>query len=57
MDNEKQYFYDYLIKMLSIAKIGLTYSRDGYALVDYKEIQNLTQKTLNNFLNILNMFL
>lgn len=51
MDNEKQYFYDYLIKMLSIAKIGLTYSRDGYALVDYKEIQNLTQKTLNNFLN------
>lgn len=52
MDNDKIYFYDYLIKVLSIAKIGLTYSKDGYALKDYKALEELTQKVFNNFMEL-----
>ena len=44
-----QEFYNYLIKMLSIAKIGLVYSKDEYALSNYKQVQELTMKMLENF--------
>ena len=44
-----QEFYNYLIKMLSIAKIGLVYSKDEYALSNYEQVEDLTMKTLENF--------
>ena len=53
MENNKyQNFYDYLIKMLSIAKIGLTYSTDPYALDNYKEVNDATMKMLEDFMNV-----
>ena len=53
MENNKyQNFYDYLIKMLSIAKIGLTYSKDPYAIDNYKEVNDATMKMLEDFMNI-----
>ncbi len=43
-------FYDFLIKVQSIAKIGLTYSKDPYALTNYHEINELSKKYLENFM-------
>lgn len=51
MENNK-FFYDYLLKMLSIAKIGLVYSTDEYAINNYKEVQALTEEMLENFENV-----
>lgn len=42
-------FYNYIIKMLSIAKIGLIFSKDEYALSNYKEIESISMKMLENF--------
>lgn len=42
-------FYDFIIKMQSIAKIGLVFSRDPYAIENYKEINDLSLKMLENF--------
>lgn len=44
--------YDYIIKIQSIAKIGLVYSKDPYALTNYKEINELSSKFLEDFMNI-----
>lgn len=53
MENNKfQEFYDYLIKMLSISKIGLTYSTDPYAIENYQEIQDITMKMLEDFVSV-----
>jgi|SRR5574344_29161 8-oxo-dGTP diphosphatase len=52
MEEEKKYYYDYLLKVLSIAKIGLVYSKDEYALQNYKDIQDITEKALENFENM-----
>ena len=41
--------YDYIIKMQSIAKIGLVYSKDPYALTNYQEINDLSTKFLEEF--------
>lgn len=41
-----QELYDYLIKMQSIAKIGLTYSKDPYALDNYAQINDLSKEML-----------
>ena len=49
---EKMYFYDFLIKVQSIAKTGLVYSKDPYALDNYRDISNLTKKMLEEFQNI-----
>lgn len=49
---DSKQIYDYLIKIQSIAKIGLTYSKDPYALTNYKEINDLTMKFLEEFLEI-----
>lgn len=46
------YFYNYLLKILSISKIGLVYSHDPYAVENYKEIQDLTEKMLEDFVNL-----
>lgn len=49
---DSKHLYDYLIKIQSIAKIGLKYSKDPYALTNYKEINDLTMKMLEDFLQI-----
>ncbi len=45
-------FYDFLLKVHSIAKIGLTYSTDPYALANYQEINQLTLSMLEQFVDI-----
>ncbi len=44
--------YDFLIKIQSIAKIGLIYSKDPYALTNYQEINDLSTKFLEDFQNV-----
>lgn len=44
--------YDYIIKIQSIAKIGLTYSKDPYALTNYQEINDLSKKFLEEFMDV-----
>jgi len=45
-------FYDFLLKIHSIAKIGLVYSTDPYALANYKEINDLTREMLEKFTDV-----
>lgn len=42
-------FYDYVIKVLSICKIGKLFSTDPYALENYDELEKLSMKMLGNF--------
>ena len=49
---DSKYFYDFLIKVQSIAKIGLIYSKDPYALTNYQEINDLSTKILEDFENV-----
>lgn len=42
-------FYDYVIKVLSIAKIGKLFSKDPYALENYEELEKLSMKVLGHF--------
>lgn len=44
--------YDYIIKIQSIAKIGLVYSKDPYAISNYQEINDLSLKFLEEFLEV-----
>lgn len=44
--------YDYIVKIQSIAKIGLVYSKDPYALTNYKEINELSKEFLEKFMEI-----
>ena len=44
--------YDYIIKIQSIAKIGLVYSKDPYALTNYEEINELSRKFLEEFMDV-----
>lgn len=46
------YFYNYLIRILDIAKIGLLYTKDPYAHDNYEEIQTLTMEALEDFMNL-----
>ena len=50
MDSKQ--IYDFLIKIQSISKIGLVYSKDPYALTNYKEINDLSTKFLEDFLEV-----
>ena len=50
MDSKE--FYDFLLKVQSISKIGLIYSQDPYAITNYKEIQELSTKYLEDFVNV-----
>lgn len=50
MDSKQ--IYDYIIKIQSIAKIGLTFSKDSYALTDYQRINDLSMKMLEDFINV-----
>lgn len=49
---DSKYFYDFLIKIQSIAKIGLIYSKDPYAITNYQEINDLSTKMLEDFENV-----
>ena len=50
MDSKE--IYDFLIKIQSISKIGLIYSKDPYALSNYKEINDLSTKFLEKFIEV-----
>ena len=39
-----QEFYDFVVKVHSIAKIGLTFSKDPYAIDNYKELNDLSRE-------------
>jgi 8-oxo-dGTP diphosphatase len=45
-------YYDFIIKVLSIAKIGKVFSKDPYALDNYNELEKLSMKELENFEHI-----
>lgn len=49
---DSKYFYDFLIRIQAIAKTGLIYSKDPYAITNYKEINDLTLKFLEDFENV-----
>lgn len=51
-EQKYQYFYEYLLKIQSIAKIGKLFSKDPYALKNYDEIERLTMDELNRFANL-----
>lgn len=42
-------FYDFVVKVHSIAKIGLTFSKDPYAIDNYKELNELSREMLEKF--------
>ena len=50
MDSKE--FYDFLLKVQSISKIGLIFSKDPYAITNYKEINDLSTKYLEDFVNV-----
>ena len=49
--DSKQVF-DYILKIQSIAKIGLVYSKDPYAITNYNEINELSKRFLEDFMNV-----
>lgn len=50
LENEKfQQYYDFIIKVLSIAKIGRVFSKDPYALDNYEQLEKLSMNELANF--------
>ena len=44
--------YDYILKIQSIAKIGLVYSTDPYAITNYQEINKLSLEMLEKFVEV-----
>ena len=44
--------YDYILKIQSIAKIGLVFSKDPYALTNYQQINDLTLEMLEKLMEI-----
>ena len=49
---DSKYIYDFLIKIQAISKIGLIYSKDPYAITNYKEINELSKAFLEDFENV-----
>ena len=47
-----QEFYDFVVKVHSIAKIGLTYSKDPYALDNYEELNRISKEMLEKFMDV-----
>lgn len=45
-------FYDFIVKVQAISKIGLTYSTDPYAIDNYKELKELSNRMLENFMDV-----
>ncbi len=50
MDSKQ--IYDFIIKVQSIAKIGLVHSKDPYAIANYNEINELSKSFLEDFQNV-----
>lgn len=50
MDSKE--IYDYILKIQSIAKIGLVYSQDPYAISNYQEINKLSLEMLEKFVEV-----
>lgn len=50
MDSKE--IYDYIIKIQSIAKIGLVCSKDPYALENYREINEMSLELLEKFVEV-----
>ena len=50
MDSKQ--IYDFVLKIQSIAKIGLIYSTDPYAITNYNEINELSLKFLEEFIEV-----
>ena len=49
---ESKNLYDFLIKVQSIAKIGLKYTIDPYAKKNYEEIQSMTLSLLEELQSV-----
>ena len=47
-----QEFYDFVVKVHSIAKIGLTFSKDPYAIDNYKELNELSREMIEKFCDV-----
>jgi len=47
-----QEFYDFVLKVHSIAKIGLTFSTDPYALENYQQLNDLSREMLEKFMDV-----
>ncbi len=45
-------FYEFIMKVQAISKIGLTYSKDAYALENYQELSDLSTTMLKDFTDI-----
>ncbi len=45
-------YYEFIMKVHSISKIGLTYSKDAYALENYQELSELSSKMLKSFTKV-----
>ncbi|NCA96812.1 MAG: NUDIX domain-containing protein [Bacteroidia bacterium] len=50
MDNKR--FYDFIVKMQAISKIGLKFSQDPYALENYQQINDLSREMLESFMDV-----
>ena len=50
MDSKQ--IYDFVLKIQSIAKIGLIFSKDPYAISNYQEINDLSIKFLEEFMEV-----
>jgi 8-oxo-dGTP diphosphatase len=44
--------YDYIVKIQSIAKIGLVFSKDPYALTNYQQINDISAELLEHFMEV-----
>ena len=44
--------YDYIVKIQSIAKIGLVFSKDPYALTNYQQINDISLQMLEKFMEV-----
>lgn len=50
MDSKQ--IYDFVLRIQAISKIGLVFSKDPYALTNYKEINEMSTKFLEDFMNV-----
>lgn len=53
LEEEKfNHYYDFIIKVLSIAKVGRVFSKDSYALDNYEQLEKLAMDELKSFEHI-----
>jgi len=48
-EKKLDHYYDFIIKVLSISKIGKVFSKDPYALDNYEQLEKLAMNELENF--------